>query len=46
MNKKYIVACNEGKCCCLLCNYAEHPENATHLTTMVVGLFLLFFDYV
>ena len=31
------AACNEGKSCCLLSNFLENPENASHLTTMVVG---------
>ena len=31
------TACNEGKCCCLLCNFLENPSNATHLVTMTTG---------
>ena len=31
------TACNEGKCCCLLCNFLENPSNATHLITMTTG---------
>ncbi|KAK8814936.1 hypothetical protein WA556_006973 [Blastocystis sp. ATCC 50177/Nand II] len=30
------AACNEGKCCCLLCNFLENPSNATHLVTMTM----------
>ena len=31
------TACNEGKCCCLLCNFLENPSNAAHLVTMTTG---------
>lgn len=34
-------ACNEGKCCCLLCNFQENPTNVAHLVTMTIGAFFL-----
>ena len=38
LDSSHCIACNEGKCCCLLCNFMEKPQNCAHLTTMIIGI--------